>query len=212
MRNRWFIPLAMLALLTASAAVAQDRPKILILHDMEGLAGEDDWRMFMHDHPEQYKEGQRLLVNDINAVVDGLFAGGAKTVHIVDAHGSGNQEPDIPLERLDPRAKMVFRDKPFDQYTDLAEPGAYDAVVGVGIHAKASAGGFASHTLSIGAEVWMNGMSLAEAELTGYSYGSAGIPLILVTGDDHLQKNLQNFPWTKFVVTKYATSASSVRL
>lgn len=196
----------------ARPAAGQERPKILILHDMEGLSGEDDWRMFMHDHPEQYREGQRLLVNDVNAVIGGLFAGGAKAVDIVDGHGSGNQEPDIPLERLDPRAKMVYRDKPFDQYTDLVEPGAYDGVVTVGMHAKTGSGGFASHTLAIGTEVWMNGMSLCEAELTAYSWGRAGVPLILATGDDHLQKNLQTLPWIQFVVTKYATSASTVRL
>src|SRR5438093_13274201 len=50
--------LVLLALLFASAtplAHAQQRPlKVLVLHDMEGLAGEDDWREFSFAYPDLY--------------------------------------------------------------------------------------------------------------------------------------------------------------
>ncbi len=71
-----------------------DGIRVLVLHDMEGLSGQDDWKSFNYGRPE-YPHGQELLVADVNAVVDGLFAGGATEVHIVDGHGSGNPEPDV---------------------------------------------------------------------------------------------------------------------
>src|SRR5687767_4407994 len=90
--------------------------RVLVYHDMEGLSGQNDWHTFDFDYPEAYKKGRELLVADVNAVVAGLFAGGATTVHVVDAHGSGNPEPDIQTSALDPRATQVFRDRPFRQY------------------------------------------------------------------------------------------------
>src|SRR5262245_60865460 len=68
--------------------------RVLVYADMEGLAGQDDYRTFNYSHPEFYVKGQGYLIADINAVVDGLIAGGATTVDIVDAHGSGNPSPD----------------------------------------------------------------------------------------------------------------------
>lgn len=56
---------------------------------MEGLSGQDDPYSFLYGHPE-YPRGQRLLIQDVNAVIEGLFAGGAGSVTVADGHGSGN--------------------------------------------------------------------------------------------------------------------------
>ena len=212
---------AMLIALIATAATFRDRPKrhkpgtpvrILVYHDMEGLAGQDDWRTFLFSHPERYPEGQKMLAADLNAVIDGLFAGGATQVDVVDAHGSGNPEPDVRRELLDPRAKQVFRDKPFDPYVDLTAPNTYDAVVAVAMHAKTGSRGFASHTITLGMDMLLNGKSITESEIVGYSWGRVGVPIIFVSGDDRLQEDLKVLPWIEYVVTKKATSASTVEL
>jgi D-amino peptidase len=207
-------------LLTAAAPTSSGRAKhfagapirILVYHDMEGLAGQDDWRTFLFSHPEKYPEGQKMLAADLNAVIDGLFAGGATRVDVVDAHGSGNPEPDVRRDLLDPRAKQVFRDKPFDPYVDLTEPNTYDAVVAVAMHAKTGSHGFASHTITLGMDMQINGKSITESEIVGYSWGRVGVPIIFVSGDDRLQKDLEVMPWIEYVVTKKATSASTVEL
>lgn len=186
--------------------------RILVYHDMEGLAGQDDWRTFLFSHPEKYPEGQKMLAADLNAVIDGLFAGGASQVDVVDAHGSGNPEPDVRRDLLDPRAKQVFRGKPFDPYVDITEPNTYDAVVAVAMHAKTGSRGFASHTITLGMDMQINGKSITESEIVGYSWGRVGVPIILVSGDDHLQKDLEVMPWIEYVVTKKATSASTAEL
>jgi len=112
---------------------------------MEGLTGEDDWREFSFAYPDYYAKGRQLLLDDVNATIEGLYAGGATKVDIVDGHGSGNPEPDLMLDKLDKRAQMVYRDRPFDPYIDMQEAGAYDAVVLVGMHAKAGSGSIFNH-------------------------------------------------------------------
>ena len=199
--------------LSAVSARAQGAPlRVLVYHDMEGLAGQDDYRTFNFSHPEHYAKGRAYLAADINAVVDGLFAGGATSVEIIDAHGSGNPSPDLDPALLDKRATQLTRDAPFRHYVDVVAPNRYDAIVAVGMHAKTGSGGFASHTVTIGMGLSMNGQAITETEIVAYSWGRAGVPVIFVSGDDHLQRDLSLMPWLQFVVTKRATSASTVEL
>lgn len=185
-----------------------DGIRVLVLHDMEGLSGQDDWRSFSYGE-EEYPRGQELLAADVNAVIDGLFAGGATEVHVVDGHGSGNPEPDVRADLLDERATQVLRDEAFDTYFDLVAPDAYDAVAVVGMHAKTGSGGFASHTFTLGIEFRINGQSITETELVGLSWGRADVPVIFASGDDRLANDLQTMPWIEFVTVKKATSAST---
>lgn len=188
-----------------------DGIRILVLHDMEGLSGQDDPRTFSFRSSE-YPRGQQLLVADVNAVVDGLFAGGATEVHVVDGHGSGNPDPDIRADLLDPRAVQVFRDSSFDAYVDLVERDAYDAVAVVGMHAKTGSGGFASHTYTLGMDIILNGRAITETELVGLSWGRVDVPVIFASGDDRLGSDLESMPWIEYVTVKRATSASTAEL
>ena len=198
--------------LGAPAARRDSTLRVLVYHDMEGLSGQDDYRTFNYSHPEFYRKGQEDLAGDINAVVDGLFAGGATKVEIVDAHGSGNPSPDLIPAKLDPRATQLTRDSSFRQYVDVVAPDTYDAIVAVGMHAKTGSRGFASHTYTLGIDLWMNGHSITETELVAYSWGRAGVPVIFVSGDDRLADDLKTMPWIQYVVTKKATSANTVEL
>ncbi len=182
--------------------------RVLIYHDMEGLSGQDDPDSFLFGR-EEYPFGRQLLTADVNAVIGGLFDGGADEVHVVDAHGSGNPEPDLLLDELDPRAVMTFRDEQFDAYGDLPEPGVFDAVAVVGMHAKTGSGGFASHTYTLGMDIIFNGQSITETELIAFSWGRVGVPVIFGSGDDRLAADLETMPWIQFVTVKRATSAST---
>lgn len=210
--KKTLVLICLAAVIQFATAQSSQKPRVLIYHDMEGLAGEDDFRQFNFSHPEQYAKGRELLTNDVNAVIDGLFQGGAGLVHVVDAHGSGNPDPDILLDKLDSRAKMVSRDEPFRQYVDIVQANTYDAVVCVGMHAKTGSGGFASHTYTLGIDLILNDKSITETELVGYSWGRVGVPVIMVTGDDKLEGDLKVMPWIEYVRVKKATSASTVEL
>lgn len=182
--------------------------RILVLHDMEGLAGQSDPTSFNFGTPT-YPMGQELLAADINAVVEGLFQGGATEVHVVDGHGSGNPDPDLRPDLLDPRATQVFREEAFDTYFDLVEAGAYAGVAVVGMHAKTGSGGFASHTYTLGIGLVVNGREITETELVGLSWGRVGVPVIFGSGDDRLAADLATMPWVEFVTVKTAVGADS---
>lgn len=185
-----------------------DGIRILVLHDMEGLSGQSDAATFFYGWP-RYTEGQELLAGDINAVIEGLYAGGATEVEVVDGHGSGNAEPDVRRDLLDPRATQVLRDSSFDAYFDLPALASYDAVAVVGMHAKTGSAGFASHTITLGIGLVVNGQTITETELVGLSWGRVGTPVIFASGDDRLANDLQTMPWIEIVTVKTAVGADS---
>lgn len=192
-----------------TAGTVTQGPRVLVRYDMEGLAGQDDWRTAAAWWPKRYAAGQKLLAADVNAVVAGLFDGGAGVVDVVDQHGSGNPGFNLPTQLLDPRVRKHLHrhDAPEEQ------PGAYEAVVMVGMHAKTGSGGFMAHTGTFGIERWLNGRSVSEAELGAYAWGEAGIPVIFVSGDDRLRDDLAPvMPWIEYVVTKRSLSPASVEL
>jgi len=196
--------------LEAPAADADGVLRVLVYHDMEGLTGQSDPNTFRFSHPERYAVGRTYLTGDVNAVAAGLFAGGADEVHVVDGHGSGNPEPDLLLDELDERVELISRNADFDAYVDLIEPGVYDAIAVVGMHAKTGSRGFASHTFTLGIDFVLNDMPVTETEIVGYSWGRVGVPVIFASGDDRLEADLAGpMPWVEFVTVKTATSASS---
>ena len=185
-----------------------DGIRVLIIHDMEGLSGQDDPRSYRFG-TEQYPSGQEMLAADVNAVVDGLFAGGATEVVIADGHGSGNSDPDLRTDLLDARATQIIRDEPFDTYFDLPESEDMDAVAVVGMHSKTGSGGFAAHTFTLGIDLLINGQAITETELVALSWGRFGVPVIFASGDDKLRGDLATMPWIEYVTVKDAPAADT---
>jgi D-amino peptidase len=197
-------------------APGQHPIRILLLYDMEGVTGINDWRMFDDDpefySPELYAQGIEYLIGDINAAIAGLVEGGATSVDLLDTHGGLTPDSRV-VERMDRRAKIIIPDGPLDPYISLAERGAYEAVAAVGMHDKPLSGGFAAHTFGSGLSPVINGHTLTETELLAYSFGDVGAPVIFVSGDDHLQRDLgQTMPWIEYVAVKRATGLHSADL
>ena len=190
---------------TCSPRIASDDGilKVLLLYDMEGLSGQNIITSIDFPRPE-YFEARKLLTDDVNAAIDGFFAGGADSVFVVDAHGSFNPEPDILLDQMDPRARMLYKNHRFDSYVDLLEDNTFDALAAVGMHSRTGGGGFAEHTINLGTGWELNGMPLNESEIYAYSWGRIGVPLIFVSGDDKLAEQLSWMTWLKYVTVKEA--------
>ena len=185
--------------------------RVLVVHDMEGLSGQENLETFFIQF-DDYALGQELLAGDVNAAVAGFFDGGAAEVHVVDGHGSGNPQPDLRPDLLDPRAKQLSREKPFDPYFGPARENEYDAIAMVGGHARTGTGGFAAHTLTLGMDVIINGLPVTETEIVALAWGLNGKPVILATGDDKLAENLADrMPWVETPITKTAIDHSTAR-
>ncbi len=185
--------------------------KVLLYYDMEGISGLNQIQGLDYQ-TEEYLTARDWLTNDVNAVIDGLFAGGANVVEVVDAHGSGNPEPDILLDKMDSRAEMISRDERFRPYVDLTEKGAYDAVAVVCMHSRTGGGGFAAHTYTLGMDWILNDMSINETEIIAYSWGRIDVPLIFASGDDKLREQLSWMTWLEFVEVKKAEGAGDAEL
>ena len=183
--------------------------RVLVEYDMEGAAGLDDWRMASAWWPEKYAAGQRLLTEDVNAVVAGLFEGGAAEVDVYDQHGAGQPGFNVLTELLDRRVRRLFHRH--DGHEVMKN--AYDAVLIVAAHAKTGTGGFMAHSNTFGIIQIFNGRSASETESHAYSWGEKGIPVIFVSGDDRLRDDLLPImPWLEYVVTKRALSPKAVEL
>ena len=63
--------------------------KIYILADMEGISGIRRMEQVKSEHPGDYEEGRKLMLQEINVCVDGAFAGGASEVRVNSLHGQG---------------------------------------------------------------------------------------------------------------------------
>jgi D-amino peptidase len=157
----------------------------------------------------EYPEGRESLTADVNAAVRGLKAGGAGAIWVEDGHGSGNsQEPDLLVSKLDKGANFDFRDYPYDPYSTGLD-GSIDAIVCIGMHARARTRGFMAHTFTFDVAWKVNGVDLTETHIVAISAARWGIPVIMVSGDDVLAEQLPaDFPELEYAVVKKAKGLS----
>ncbi|HEX6023733.1 MAG TPA: M55 family metallopeptidase [Solirubrobacter sp.] len=160
--------------------------RVLIISDMEGVAGISRWDQVSADKPG-YEEGRRLYTAEINATVRGAFAGGATEVVVMDCHGAGGDRSFNSLipDALDERCEFVVQHQ-WTEYTAMLEQGC-DAALFVGQHARAGAErGVLSHTVSSTSwyELRFNGAPVGEVAINAALCGTWGCPVALVTGDD----------------------------
>jgi D-amino peptidase len=184
---------------------APSRVKVLVLYDMEGITDAVQPADVGFGSPT-YEATRASLVEDVNAAIRGLLAAGATEIVVTDGHGSGNPDPDFVLDRMPEGARHEIRAEPYDPYIDLID-GSYAAMVAIAMHSKAAGGGFLAHTYN-GHTRWnMGGHEMNESMLVAASAARFGVPLILVTGDDVLEREVKAFsPATEYVVVKIAES------
>ena len=164
--------------------------KIYIMTDMEGISGVREPFQCDRDHPE-WQPARRLLVADVNAAIEGAFAGGADEVLVCDGHGSGFN---FILEEMDPRATYERPNGAADYMPGLDS--TFSGVFQIGAHAMAGTlGGFLDHTQSSAHwfEYRINGQPCGEIGQVGAWSGHYSVPVLLVTGDHAACREAQGF-------------------
>jgi D-amino peptidase len=190
-------------------ASTSTHPKILIIYDMEGVSGALTPDYVLFDKPATYAVGRKSLTADVNAAIRGLAKGGAGPIWIEDGHGSGNaNEPDLLIDQMDPRASFDFRTHSFDPYSTGID-GSIDAIVCIGMHARANTSGFMAHTYTFDVDFRVNDVEFTETHIVAASAARWGIPVIMVSGDDVLRDQLgSDFPELEYATVKTAKSHS----
>ena len=181
-------------------------PKVLIYVDMDGSSGVARPQQVLYPNPE-YFASRKFITADVNAAIRGLKAGGAGEIVVTDAHGSGNTEsPDVIVDRMDKRATFLFRDAEYDPYIDALDS-SIQAIVCVGMHARAGSAGFMAHTVTLEPVYTVNGARITESALIALSAARFKIPVIMIAGDDVLRDQIkEELPLAEYAIVKRARS------
>jgi D-amino peptidase len=154
----------------------------MISADMEGATGVT-WTADVAPGTEQWQRFRRMFTGDVNACVRGLCAAGATDVLVNEAHDS---QRNLLLEDLDERARLLTgRHKPLSMMQGVDS--GVEGVVFLGYHAGAGAQGVLAHTYLPNSitGVWLDGVAASEGRLNAALAAEYGVPVLLVTGDDH---------------------------
>lgn len=176
--------------------------RALILGDIEGITGVDDWRQIFDGH-DGYDAACRDYEADVNAAAAGLRAGGADEVLVVDTHGAGRNVRAEALRdcRLIDGPNMMGR-------IDEAYAAGIDALALVGYHAAAGTpDGFVPHSFAVQTRSWVDGRLAGEPAFYALMAAARGVPTIAVTGDAQTVRQLRDFgPAARAVETKRSSS------
>ena len=163
--------------------------KVYISVDMEGIWGVVHGNQCSSDSPE-YQIARKWMVEDVNAVVLGLFEGGATEVVVNDSHGSMRN---IVASELDRRVELISGSpKPLSMMEGIDS--TFQACIFVGYHARAgSAPAVLDHTIS-GAAIYaikINGIEMPELGINAVIAGYFQVPVVMLTGDTETCRQAQ---------------------
>lgn len=179
--------------------------KIFVMVDMEGISGICRSSQVSKGDPD-YQVARRYLAWDTNACVDGCFAGGASSVVVRDAHGTGFN---FNWEDLDPRAEYLQGSSP-----DLRMPGIaeFDGLILLGYHAMAGTPqAILEHTMNSKQwqNFWINNKKCGEVAIDAAFAGDHNVPTIMVSGDDKVCKEARKL--IKGVITAQVKKGLNVQ-
>jgi D-amino peptidase len=154
--------------------------KVFISTDFEGVSGIVDWDQIMMNGRD-YDLGRRLLLNEVNAAIDGALQAGATAIVVNDAHSVMRN---LPPDELHGHATYISgRHKPLYMMQGLDE--TFDAIFFVGYHGSIGTRAVLSHSYNPRAiwEVRINGRVASETALNALVAAHYRVPIALVTGD-----------------------------
>lgn len=175
---------------TSRPARAARRPvkRIYIMTDLEGVAGVQNAEQWCVPESRYYDVARKLLTLEVNAAIDGFFAGGATEVVVSDGHGAGGMN----IELLDSRAQLE-RGWPAGWPGPSLVTGNFDAIAWVGQHAKAGTPyAHLAHTQGWSyVDLSVNGVSIGEFGQLALCASELGVRPIFAAGDKAFSEEAQ---------------------
>jgi len=188
---------------------AQAPLKVFVSVDMEGISGIGTSAMTSATGKD-YATGRRLMTDEVNAVVDALFAAGATEILVNDSHGDMQN---LLHTDLDPRVTYLQGAiKPYGMVEGL--DASFAAVVLLGCHARAGTPqAFIAHTGTGSVKgLWLNDQEVGEGELNAAYAGALGVPVVLAAGDAAFTQQFTRTIDAETVVTKTAVTPQAALL
>jgi D-amino peptidase len=155
--------------------------KIYISTDFEGVSGIVAWEQIIGDSSE-YAYGRSLLMDEVNAAIDGALTAGATEFVVNDSHA--HMRNLLPRELHGQATLISGAFKPLYMMEGLDD--SCDAVFFIGYHGSIGAErAILSHSYNPRAiwEVKLNGQVVGESGINALVAAHANVPIALVTGD-----------------------------
>jgi D-aminopeptidase len=168
--------------------------------DMEGASQIRSVRETFGCMPEYWETGKPRLEADVAATCEGLLAGGASELVILDNHGGNTVN--VSPESLPPGARL----ETWHVY-DLHEHGI-DAMFQVGYHARGGVNGFLSHTYMPGLRLRVGDELISESHVRVWA---AEVPLLGIVGNDLHQQTLGSLEGTPYLVVQESVGRGAMR-
>lgn len=154
--------------------------KYMIRCDIEGVSGVVS--------PEQAEPGKaefafgsRMFMNDLLAMVNGLFDGGADEVHIYDEHFYGRN---IDLSQLPQNVILYCGKPPYRADWGGGLDTSFDGLLLLGLHSMALSGELLCHTYEPDIrEIYIDDAIVGEIGMEAAIAGYFDVPLVMVTAD-----------------------------
>ncbi|HVC82883.1 MAG TPA: M55 family metallopeptidase [Chloroflexota bacterium] len=179
--------------------------KVYISTDFEGVSGIVDWAQVLGDGPE-YQYGRALLMDEVNAAIDGAMEGGATEFVVNDSHHTMRN---LTPRELHGRAALISgRHKPLYMMEGL--DASAQAIFFIGYHGSIGADpAILSHSYNPSAiwEARLDGQIVGESGLNALVAAHFGVPIALVSGDEATAREAESIaPLGERVVVKQSIS------
>ncbi len=159
--------------------------------DMEGASQLRSVREIWGCMPEYWETGKPRLEADVSAACEGLLAGGASELVVLDNHGGNTVN--VSPESLPHGARL----ETWHVY-ELREHGV-DAMFQVGYHARGGVDGFLSHTYMPGLRLRVGDQLLSESHVRAWA---GEVPLLGIVGNDLHQQTLGSLEGIPYLVVQ----------
>jgi D-amino peptidase len=180
---------AALAAALVLPAAAQERLRVYISADMEGVAGVVTGDQ-LGPPGFEYERFRGFMTDEVLAAIEGARSAGATEFLVSDSHGNGEN---LLIERF-PKDVQIVRSWPRPLAMMQGIDPSFGAVLFVGYHASTTnPEGVRAHTMSSAhlADLKLNGVSMPEAGLNAAIAGQFGVPVAMISGDDAIVKEAQ---------------------
>src|SRR4051812_11161160 len=188
--------------------------RVYISIDMEGVSGVTRWSDVVSTG-QDYQRARSWMTADVNAAIAGARAAGATEFVVEENHGV-EMLCNLVLDEIDPEVDVVRGQPRGGATTAAALDESCDAAILVGHHAKVGDyPGVCAHTISYGdyKDVRLHGRSVSEGEIFATIAAQAGVPTILIAGDDVVCAEMQKVcPGIETAVVKRSLSREAAAI
>ena len=167
---------------TLDAAAVQQKLKVYISVDMEGITGVVTGEQ-LGPTGFEYQRFREFMTAEANAAIQGARDAGATEIVISDSHGNGQN---LLIEKL-PSDVTIIRSWPRPLMMMQGIDSTFDAAIFVGYHSgTTNQSGVRAHTISSArlTAVELNGIAVGESGINAAIAGHFGVPVVMISGDD----------------------------